>query len=233
MPSKNGDVLKHSRGTGRRPGDTTPRGAARARGRPRRVTQDAALEAAMRVFWADGYDGASMDRLSREMAMPRATIYQSFHNKEGLFLDAVAHFGRTRMADPRAALQAPSLRAALGGFYDAVITMALAEETAPGCLIASSLSAAAGCNPRLRAQLAHEFDALEADLTRRIAAARDELAAPQTPPETLALMVVSVARGLMLRARAGCDRETMMAACHATIDAICIEQSGAVTAQGA
>ncbi len=221
MPSKISDTLKHSRQTGRHPG-----GAARPRGRPRRVTQDAALEAAMRVFWADGYDGASMDRLSREMAMPRATIYQSFRNKEGLFLDAVAHFGRTRMVDPLAALQAPFLRAALEGFYAAVIAMALSDETAPGCLIASSLSAAAGSNPRLRAQLGHEYDMLEQHLAQRIAAARDELAAPQTPPETLALMVVSVARGLMLRARAGCDRETMMAACHATIDAICIEQGG-------
>ncbi|MCA1775587.1 MAG: TetR/AcrR family transcriptional regulator [Loktanella sp.] len=52
--------------------DDTPR----PRGRPRAFSTDQALDAAVRVFWAEGYDGASMDRLCRETRMPRASLYR-------------------------------------------------------------------------------------------------------------------------------------------------------------
>lgn len=206
--------------------------APRRRGRPRKVTPEAALEAAMRVFWAEGYEGASVDRLSRAMGVPRATIYQEHGDKEGLFLSTLAHFARTRMTDPMAALEGPGpLRADLLRFYDAVVGMALSEARAPGCLIASALSDAAGANLRLRAELDRQYSGLEAVLARRFAAARDELAAPDTPPETLALLAASVARGMMLRARAGSDRATMQAACRAAVDALFAPPPRAAAAQ--
>lgn len=195
--------------------------AGRSRGRPRKVSREAALESAMQVFWAEGFDGASIDRLSRAMGMPRATLYQEHGDKEGLFLNALEHFVRTRMRDPVAALSGSGpLRTDLLRFYDAVIDMALSEARAPGCLIASALSDAAGANPRLRAELDRQYNDLEEILARRFAAARAELAAPGTPPETLALLAASVARGMMLRARAGSDRATMQAACRAAVAAL-------------
>lgn len=208
------------------PADPPPGGIAeeplpRGRGRPRKATPEAALEAAMRVFWAEGFDGTSIDRLSRAMGVSRATLYQEHGGKEGLFLHALEHFARTRMTEPMAALsRAGPLRDDLLRFYDAVIDMALSQARAPGCLIASSLSAAAGANLRLRAELERQYDWLEEVLTQRFAAARAELAAPDTPPETLALVAASVARGMMLRARAGSDRATMQAACRVAVDAL-------------
>ncbi len=179
----------------------------------------------MRVFWAEGFDGASIDRLSRAMGMPRATLYQEHGGKEGLFLNTLEHFTRTRMTDPMAALngQGP-LRQDLLRFYDAVIDMALSEAEAPGCLIASSLSAAAGSNLRLRAELGRQYNDLEALLAQRFDDAPDELAPQGTSPETLALLAASVARGMMLRARAGADRDTMRAACRAAVDVLCPPQ---------
>ena len=195
--------------------------APRPRGRPRKVTREAALEAAMQVFWAEGFEGASIDRLSRAMGVPRATLYQEHGDKEGLFLGALGHFTRTRLQVPMAALAGPGpLRADLLRFYEAVIDMALSADRAPGCLMASALSDAAGANLRLRAELDRHYTGLEKVLTRRFAAARAELAAPDTPPETLALLAASVARGMMLRARAGSDRATMQAACRAAVAAL-------------
>ena len=79
------------------------------RGRPRAFDPDAALERAMHVFWAKGYEGASLSNLTRAMRINRPSLYAAFGNKELLFrkvLDRymdgpVAYFGKA-LAAPKA-----------------------------------------------------------------------------------------------------------------------------------
>src|ERR1700724_4197628 len=79
------------------------------RGRPRAFDPAAALDRAMHVFWAKGYEGASLSNLTRAMRINRPSLYAAFGNKEQLFgkvLDRymdgpVAFFGKA-LAAPRA-----------------------------------------------------------------------------------------------------------------------------------
>src|SRR5260370_29418269 len=79
------------------------------RGRPRAFDPDLALDRAMHVFWAKGYEGASLSNLTRAMRINRPSLYAAFGNKEQLFgkvLDRymdgpVAYFGKA-LAKPRA-----------------------------------------------------------------------------------------------------------------------------------
>src|SRR6202048_1663786 len=79
-------------------------------GRPRTFDPDTALDRAMHVFWAKGYEGASLSNLTRAMRINRPSLYAAFGNKEQLFRKVLGRY----MNGPRAyfgkALAAPKAR---------------------------------------------------------------------------------------------------------------------------
>jgi AcrR family transcriptional regulator len=169
----------------------------------------------MKVFWAEGFNGASVDTLARETGMPRATLYQLYADKEGLFLAAVRHYADTRAASVTSALGPKgSLRDDLGRFFAAVVDLALSEPDARGCLISCVLADAAGTNPRFRAELDRRFLALEGRIGARLAAETGAMPAPGPR----ALLIASIARGFMLRARAGAGRSLLEQAAAEALD---------------
>lgn len=175
----------------------------RPRGRPRGFEDHAALEAAMKAFWATGFDGASIDVLCRAMNMPRASLYRAFDGKDGLFLATVGHYVDTRIAPVAAALGPKgSLAEDLTGFFDQVIRLATADPQTPGCLISCVLADAAGSNPVFRKELDHRFSGLEARIADRL----HHAGWPQNgavPAAAAASLAAAAARGIMLRARSG------------------------------
>src|SRR5579864_7912043 len=61
-------------------------------GRPRGFDEDAALEAAMRVFWEKSYEGATMSDLTEAMGINRSSMYAAFGDKERLFRRAIERY---------------------------------------------------------------------------------------------------------------------------------------------
>lgn len=174
----------------------------RPRGRPRGFSTDQALDAAVQVFWAEGYDGASVDRLCRETGMPRGSLYQEYGGKEGLFLAAIAHYVETRLG-PVAHSLGPegTLKEDLSAFFGEVVTLATQDSRTPGCLISCVLAEVAGANATFRYELNARFAALEERIAKRLA--YDSADIDPEDPAALAGMLAAVARGIMLRARSG------------------------------
>lgn len=166
----------------------------------------------MRLFWSHGYEAASVNLLCREMNMPRASLYQRYGDKQGLFLAAIEHYADTRISKVTSQLNAVSIGDALAGYFDAVAILATEDPRSRGCLVSCVLADAAGTNMRFRAELARRFERMETRVTERLILAqrRGELAA-KTDPAALAAVLSAVARGIMLRARAGASREELHA----------------------
>jgi AcrR family transcriptional regulator len=64
-------------------------------GRPRGFDRDAALQAAMLLFWRKGFAAASMNDLCDAMGIRSPSLYAAFGSKEALYLEAVEHYVRT------------------------------------------------------------------------------------------------------------------------------------------
>ena len=195
--------------------------AHRARGRPRAAQPDTALDEAVRVFWSQGYEGASVSRLSRQMRLPKASLYQCYGDKEGLFLASVSRYVDTRLANVGQALgPSQTLAQDLSNFFDAAVTLATSDPMTRGCLISCVLADAAGNNPRLRKELVARFTALETRICERLIVGQTELVVTVNP-ETAALMIASVARGLMLRARADATPNSLREVGRLTVAMLC------------
>jgi TetR/AcrR family transcriptional repressor of nem operon len=62
----------------------------------RKLIREVALERALRLFWRHGYNGTSMEMLTRELGVEKPSIYATFGNKRSLYLEALFHY-RTNM----------------------------------------------------------------------------------------------------------------------------------------
>lgn len=64
-------------------------------GRPREFDREAALQAAMIVFWRKGFASTSMNDLCDAMGIRSPSLYAAFGGKEALYLEALAHYVAT------------------------------------------------------------------------------------------------------------------------------------------
>ncbi len=68
-------------------------------GRPRQFCPEAALDAAMRVFWARGYRATSIEQLVAATGVSRAGLYTEFGDKRALY-SAVFERYQTSIVEP-------------------------------------------------------------------------------------------------------------------------------------
>lgn len=64
------------------------------RGRPRNFDRDTALEQAMAVFWAKGYESTSISDLTFAMNMKPPSLYAAFGDKETLFDEVIERYSK-------------------------------------------------------------------------------------------------------------------------------------------
>jgi len=76
-------------------------------GRTRQFDVDEALDRALEVFWARGYEGATLPELTRAMGINRPSLYAAFGNKEQLFRKALERYQTGPMSFLAEALRQP------------------------------------------------------------------------------------------------------------------------------
>lgn len=173
-------------------------------GRPRGFDYDYALEQAMRVFWAKGYEGASLTDLTEAMGITRSSMYAAFGSKDELFRRAVERYTEGPASYGIRALSEPTAREVAESILRGAAAASTSSEAPHGCLgVQAALSAGDNGLTAQKVLVDWRQDGA-ARLESRFLRARAEGDLPETEdPRTLAAYIVTVAYGIAVQAATG------------------------------
>ncbi|WP_223733541.1 TetR/AcrR family transcriptional regulator [Streptomyces purpurogeneiscleroticus] len=194
--------------------------------RPRMFDEERALDAAMRTFWANGYEATSTQDLCDATGLGRSSIYNTFRSKHDLFTRALARYMDAMTTRQLDILDDPE-RAPLDrirALFAAVIDDELgnrADGRSPGCLTVNTTVELAGRDAEAAAML-------ERDTARRLAALRAVLEAGQAggeiaaarSAESLARFINAVIGGMRVSGQGGADRAALESIAETAVEAL-------------
>jgi AcrR family transcriptional regulator len=174
-------------------------------GRPRGFDRDAALEAAMLLFWRKGYVATSMHDLCEAMGIGSPSLYAAFGSKEALYLEALEHYARIQQAEVWDRLtEGPTARAGIEKLLIATAeSLPKSRATPAGCmamLAAVSDEWPAAVGRAVRKLRLETLDSLRARL--ETAVANGELPAA-TDVDGLSRFYLGVIQGMAVQAKDG------------------------------
>src|SRR5271156_2944249 len=103
-------------------------------GRTRQFDADEALDGALEVFWARGYEGATLPELTRAMGINRPSLYAAVGNKAQLFPKALDRYQTGPMSFLAEALRQPTARAVVEAIFSEFLRMQHSRDKPRGCL---------------------------------------------------------------------------------------------------
>ena len=182
-------------------------------GRPREFVPEEALDRAVEMFWADGFEGVDVDRIARAVGVTKPSLYRLFGDKSSLFLHALGRYGDTIGAAPLAAFAAqPSVADAIKALLEASVKAGTMENGPKGCLMACVAIVQAEHSPEIRTAITRGLAALAEILEKRFEEEVGRGNLPADPPcRTRSRLVVDLMQGLLLRARVGRSRDDLLA----------------------
>lgn len=180
-------------------------------GRPLEFDPDAALDAAMGVFWVKGYEATSMQDLLAAMNISRSSLYQVFGGKHALFRRCIARYADGFAGRLREGLaQAPSGRRFIEAFLHSVLEDARNDAHRRGCLVMNTASEFAQSDPEIAVDVAASIERFRVVLQAAVERAQREGGIPpERDARILANYLVSSMSGLKNQAKAGADADTL------------------------
>jgi AcrR family transcriptional regulator len=179
-------------------------------GRPRAFDADVALERAMHVFWAKGYEGAALSDLTRAMRINRPSLYAAFGNKEQLFRKVLDRYMNGPLAFFGKALGAAKARDVIEQIFLGAANMPSDPRTPAGCLVVQGALACGDAAGSVRKEIAARRAAAKVALRRRLQRAKREGdLPPNADPAELSHYVMTVLHGMAVQGADGANPDQL------------------------
>ena len=189
-------------------------------GRPREFDTDAALEKAMRLFWAKGYEGASVADLTGTLGISRPSLYAAFGDKQSLFRAALERYAAGPAGYVTAALGQPTAREVAEQLLRGAADLQASSRNPGGCLtVNGAIACGDEAEPVRQALNAHRTAGM-ALLRRRFERAKAQHDLPKdSDPAALARFVATVVYGMAVLASGGASRKELEQVIRTTMKA--------------
>ncbi|MEQ8790403.1 MAG: TetR/AcrR family transcriptional regulator [Pirellulaceae bacterium] len=180
------------------------------KGRPRQFDTEQALEAALLLFWRQGYEGTSLAALSEAMGVNMPSLYAAFGNKETLFQQVVERYLQRPASYLPEALCEPTARAAIEKLFEGAIKMVMHPRHPDGCLLVQGALVSGPAADSIQRSLSNRRAGAEAAIRRRLeqAVAAGELPS-QADAARLARFFATVLWGMSVQAAGGATRKQL------------------------
>lgn len=177
-------------------------------GRPRQFDGDAAVDAAVEIFWRKGYATTTPQQLADELSIGKGSLYNTFKSKSNLFSLALHRYNERRLQALAAELDADGpvrdrLRSALA-------MLASIGVHRHGCFAVNTVVELAGVDGEATAASRQLFDRVELALKDAIVRGQrsGELSADRDPADGAGLLLAAV-MGVSVLARSGAEPERL------------------------
>ena len=181
------------------------------RGRPRSFDREAALDAALEVFWAKGYESASISDLTSAMGINPPSLYAAFGDKDQLFLAAVERY-QARAGESCPYCDEPTARAAIERLLIYMVTQLTQSGHPRGCLMTMAASTSGSASEALQKALADKRANARERMRQRI---KEGIKAGDVPGDadaaSLADFYSTLMAGMSQQARDGATRKSLLA----------------------
>ncbi|WP_238162641.1 TetR/AcrR family transcriptional regulator [Cohnella sp. AR92] len=166
------------------------------------------LHKAMLVFWEKGFEGASIPDLLQAMGLSRSSLYETFTDKETLYLEAIQHY-KTLSLGKRSLLESsPSAKMSIRRYFDRQITNALDEASPHGCLITNATTGMDSPDEQVRAAIRDSYDGLEKCFMDALERGRQSgEIGPDKDLKTLATLLLNLNHGINVVTKMKPDRK--------------------------
>ena len=169
------------------------------------------LEKATAVFWHNGYNGTSMDDLTKATGLSRSSIYNTFKDKHGLFIRSLQFYQADQQKQLMAVLdkiESPVQKIRTAFKY--MVEMILADKSRNGCLMVNTTTELSNINPEVGEMVLANTEGMEALFLRWVKEAQQlgEVSV-NFSPQAIARHLFNTYSGLRVRGQAKADKKIL------------------------
>lgn len=163
----------------------------------KQFNEDYALDAAMKVFWHQGYEATSLSDLETATGLNKSSIYNTYQSKEILFNRCLERFIEEYGKEAIARLDHPDFNAAITGFFDQLFKAYDNPDLPTGCLATMATMEVGGTDNRASDLVIELMERMRTRFEQRCKqAVNDGQLSANGDCAALAAMILSMTRGI-------------------------------------
>lgn len=156
------------------------------------------LKKAMWIFWEKGYNGTSVNDLTCAMSISRSSLYETFGDKDALFLEALQNYlDKNSQKRTEILSSAKTVNEGMNKYFNNVMTFLLSDNNPGGCFLTNTLTDLGTLNEEIKSIIKLNLEKQEDDFYNFFEKGRQngEISSDKDS-RALARFVIGITRGI-------------------------------------